>query len=306
MPEWFNDILDYELQSAPPEVLRLLPAEQVRENLSAGISRAVEMMLDIESLARYQQVCPFEGATTNDYGNKLIELDGSRKFIAEINFEGLNITKPFVDIEYSNFDVLQSIDEVADAATSSYRIFSPARISFVGVPGLAAYQSDLTVYAALLGDLKALPAPPNFERVTLHPEFDLAIYPEYSAIYSRIRERTPDHPSSQESERSLERVIKDGALFSIIVDGEWAGVFGVRKERQRFLNGYCVIEEVLKEEYRGQRLGAALQRRAIDAIDAPPETVFFGQIDAKNPASYRTAMTCGRRAVYSSYWYQLP
>src|SRR6202040_3383838 len=98
---------------------------------------------------------------------QLVELDGSRKFIAEINFEGLNITKPFVDIEYSNFDILPCIEEVAEAATSAFRLFNPPRISFVAVPGLTGYQSDLTIYAAHLGELKARPLPPNFERVTL-------------------------------------------------------------------------------------------------------------------------------------------
>src|SRR5581483_7487420 len=206
-------------------------------------------MEDYAAVQKYAELCPVAGADPVDYFNKIIELDGDRAICLVPSFENLDVERPFVLVNFSTFDVVDRLEEIWERAAFEYRTFRPVRLSFNGLPD---FDADIHTYASTFGELRARPYPSGYDRIALGAETNLDFYDRYAELYLRLKEKSPGHPSFQESRESLTRVMNDQGLFSIFVDGNWAGIFGARNEYERYLHGFCVIEEILAEEYRGQ------------------------------------------------------
>jgi RimJ/RimL family protein N-acetyltransferase len=220
-----------------------------------------------------------------------------------IHFEGRAVRKPFIRIVYSTFDPVRQLESLCEIAEFEFSLFAPLSISFFGAAGLP-YDVDTTVYSAPVLQIRDLEKPPHYQRVAVRPESDVSFYPEYEAMYAELRQTNIEPFSSQESRESLQQAVSEGLMFRILIDGDTAGFFGLRKDYDRYLSGYYVIEEVLSTRFRGRGVGAAAQRRAIEELAPPPDLV-IGMIDHRNVASWRTALRVGRKPVYSAYWFPL-
>jgi hypothetical protein len=72
------------------------------------------------------------------------------------------------------------------------------------------------------------------------------------------------------------------------------------------VRGLQVVEIVLIESARGQRLGPAVHQRFARLVaEADPATILMGTISAKNVPSLRAAQRAGRQEIGAFYWVDL-
>jgi len=300
-----SQMLRDETQRAPQLAMDLIGEANVARNILQDINSAFSQLDDPQFAVPYHKACPIEGTTVDDYYYHILSLGPDRHFICGIHFEGLNMKSPFVQIAHSTFDPFRHLPEICALVASEFAVFQPQRLGLFSQPNLANLTPDVTCYSAAFETLRAQPLPPYYDLVDLQHEIDFEFYPEYAALYERLRSVTPEHPSHQESRESLSKAIRDDALFSVSIDGNPAGFFAARRDSDRYLNGYYVIEEILSEEYRGRGYAPALQRHAIEKIAAMPSELFYGHIDRRNIPSWKVATAVGRQPVYTAYWHPI-
>lgn len=102
--------------------------------------------------------------------------------------------------------------------------------------------------------------------------------------------------------KDLRSYLAEGTLFEVFVDDEWAGIVAAFQAAEKGVSGYCVGEIVLKREFRGKRLGLAVQRKFVEKLDETRGRVLWGTIGAANTPAIRTAKRCGRVDVGGYYW----
>ena len=160
--------------------------------------------------------------------------------------------------------------------------------------------------AGRVSNLRERPAPSGFDRIVFEPfcfetgmDWYRGAYEEFHSSFPELKSWVPI--TDEEDLRTCE---KDGWIFQVRIDDNIAGL--IAAERKSFLGeaGAYMTELLLVPLFKGQGLGAALQRKLIDIL--PPEiTLIWGTIDARNKASMKTAIGLGRQVVRSEYFLTL-
>jgi GNAT superfamily N-acetyltransferase len=115
------------------------------------------------------------------------------------------------------------------------------------------------------------------------------------------------HEAEPESLEDMRDHLETGQVFEIFVDGQWAGITGVDPRSDGFaLRGFAVIEMLLAQFARGQGLGAAVQYRLAEALQASQsDDVLYGTIGSNNPPMLKTAARVGRMDLGGWIWVNL-
>jgi len=156
------------------------------------------------------------------------------------------------------------------------------------------------IYVAEFIDfLKEQPLPKNFSKIALHPATSLAWYPDYKKDYENICEKWPAFAemAQVESEETLKNQIEKQLLFEISIEGKWAGIIATDNKSEFFLNGYCIIEEFINENFRGKKLASSVQRHLINKLPSNSNEMIFGTIHYKNQPSLSTALSVKRKTA---------
>ncbi|GGR82341.1 hypothetical protein [Deinococcus sedimenti] len=220
-----------------------------------------------------------------------------------IRFEGLDVTKPFVDVSVTSRPVTRTdLPALADAARV-YAAFHPPRLRFwSAAPQVdwADLDPDRRVLAAPVGDLRGHPVP---DHLTLIPTRDTGRYADAQAAYDAVDAAHPHHPQEARllSAEDLQECIDAGTMFDVHWRGEWAGYAGTLAYPQLGLDAQVVQELLLAPHARGRGLGAALStllaRHLPDA-----EQLLSGTIHGRNRGALHAATRAGRQDVGGWWW----
>jgi hypothetical protein len=150
-------------------------------------------------------------------------------------------------------------------------------------------------HVAHLRSLPLLPSPASI--IALRAPSDLAFYPRYESAHAEVsRGFTPLMRASVrlESGETLAKCRNEGALFEILIDGEWAGIIAATRESGLGLPGFQIAEEILTAPFRGRGLAKPVQREFVAQLPAKDDDFLSGMILAENRPSLRTALGVGR------------
>lgn len=303
-------------QSVHPLVKQWIPAEQIRSQLVAELEDAFHLTEDLQFATRFQKSCPIKGTTKSDYLHRVISLEAGGYVLAGIRFKGLNTAFPFVDVLACDFplDSAKVLRHLIDGIREAFTVFSPqqVRIRFGshedGIPLESFHVTpDLSYFAAPVTFLQQQPHPKNYDAVCLERYTDTDFYPRYQVVHDKFRESSPTLadeilPSSLEDFRNC---IANGYVYEVGVKGQWAGVIAVWRHSEYGMYGYCIQEEILASDFRGQGFGAAMLRHLIEHIEGDDHTLLFGHIHPKNVASLTTARRVGLIEVGGYFFIEL-
>ena len=259
--------------------------------------------------SRFAAYCPVPGANTTDYAARVLDMGPHGTALAGIRFHRLDAHRPFVLVEVWHRPVSATAEGFCAALAAAFSVFAPpeAHLFAAADPGLPGAKAARTVLAAPLARLRQRPAPAALGRVTLTPAPAVTRTEELLiALYEAFYDRRPDLRDrvTPASTALLRECAALGALWWVEVDGERAGLLGLRRQDFRGLPGVEVVEEILAPAWWGQGLGPALQRRAFDHLSTDGSVCVWGTIDADNTASERTALRTGRRPLGA--WWTVP
>jgi L-amino acid N-acyltransferase YncA len=138
----------------------------------------------------------------------------------------------------------------------------------------------------------------------------LEFYPRYAETYAAIYQERSwlPHEAEPESLEDMQEHLETGHVFEVLVDGQWAGITGAEHRSDEFaLCGFVVLEMLLAKFARGQALGAAVQYRLAEALQASsqPSDVLYGTIGSNNPPMLKTAARVGRVDLGGWIWVNL-
>jgi L-amino acid N-acyltransferase YncA len=287
--------------------------------LEANLTDQLERDLDwLENLGEgFERNMPVSGATPSMYNHRVLEVAGMRVMLG-IRFRGGDITVPFVDLVRSSEAItsVAQVEAICDLVRQEFAIFKPLMVRFyqpshlefqIDLPGSS---GDKRVLAAPLTTIFEHPKPDGLERVSLCRANDLEFYQRYADTYAAIYRERPwlPHEAEPESLEDMQEHLETGHVFEVFVDGQWAGVTGAEHRNNEFaLRGFVVLEMLLAQFARGQGLGAVVQYRLVEALQASsaPEDVLYGTIGSNNPPMLKTAARVGRVDLGGWIWVKL-
>lgn len=306
-------LLTYAQYKVHPQVRAWLSAEAIETNLQQELDDDLERLHSDALAAEFGHYCPVQGATADDYKNRLLTV-GGLELLTGIRFLGLDMNQPFVDVMYGSKPVLtpEQLSHVRDAIRLEFAVFKPKRLRFYVASELPQLTDagDKRLIAAPLGVMLTQPRPDAFERVALRRAESLRFYPEYAAIYRELYAEKPQLQAvaRAESEDDMQGYLGAGQLFEVFVDGAWAGVTAVYKDVNTGLSGFCVGEIVLAKAFRGQGSGSSVQLQLASQLayqGAGQSELLFGTIGAVNVSARRAALRAGRIDLGGHIWVPL-
>ncbi len=310
-------VVEAKLRQLAPPLSRWYDDAALRGNLRPVLAAEVRRVFDDDLAEEYRASCPLPGTTAADFRNRWLDLPGVGHALAGIRFERGDLARPFLDVIVTT-EPPRTTDEYRGLNEPLARHFTPfgpryvqhfvpshVALDLAALGGGAAWKQRFL--AAPIAAMQQLPIPPGYERVALTVPPNLDFYPLYAAVYDDLHAERPAHRDYAwaETRDDLADYAADGALFEVLVDGRWAGVVaGIRNEEQG-VRGFVVAEIVLSRAFRGQGLGAAVQRRFVEALPPTDGGILYGIIHADNRSAIATAKRCGREDVGGYLWLAL-
>jgi len=119
----------------------------------------------------------------------------------------------------------------------------------------------------------------------------------FHALHPELKNRV-----TPESLVDLRSCGQEGSLFEVKVGDKSAGLIAAHSGQQAPLRGWCVWEEFLYEEFRGQGLATVMQRLLVHNLPPREGDSLFGTIDYRNLPSLKTALGVGRIIVGTRFF----
>ncbi len=300
--------LPLELAHCPTFILERLGQDEVEKRLNQSIATNIQRLNDDEFGKQGYKHCQIPNTQPDDYKYRLLETPLGTA-ITSIRFIGGDLSKPAVFLIHKDFelDTAEKIKQTAQFIAQEYAVFKPQRIRWYS-PQIDYHliakndfiQGDLVFIAEFIDWLKQQPFPPNYDQVQLKPAQSIQEwYPQYKASYEGLYKENPNFKemASLESKETLQYLVDKNLLYEIWIENTWAGIIGVDKDSELFMEGYLVYEELLIDKFRGKKLGAATQRKMLEQLPITGQEMLFGTIHYKNTPSIKTALKVGRKTV---------
>lgn len=243
------------------------------------------------------------GPAAPAYLNRWVTVSADLHAMLSIRFEGLDVTKPFVDVSVTSRPIVRAdLPALADAARV-YAAFHPPRLrvwSAAPLTDWADLDPDRRVLAAPVGHLRGHPVP---EGLTLTPTADTSRYADAQAAYDAVDAAHPHHPYEARllPAEDLQECIDAGTMFDVHWRGGWAGYAGTLAHPQLGLDAQVVQELLLAPHARGHGLGAALSTLLARHLPDPAQ-VLSGTIHGRNRGALNAATRAGRHDVGGWWW----
>ena len=309
--DWMERYLVFRLAKCHPRLLGWQGEEKTRANLEGSLKGELRWLGDQSVLEGYAKHCPVEGASPEEYGIHFLRLEDRGALLAGIQFYGLDLKRAFVHVSAMDFELDASgVADLGRLLADEFKVFRPkwfriwidAADSPLGdLPGAWV---DSYFLAGQLGEIQTSDPPRESSRVSLVAEPELESFAAYEECF---REFHKLHPGTEQwlevcDREAIEGCAKAGANFRVHVDGDPAGWMAAKQDESGPLNGWQVVEELLETRYRGQKLGAAMQRAMLDTL--PARDLIWGTIDPRNAPSVATARRVGREVVAGYLFFQ--
>ncbi len=246
------------------------------------------------------------GPPAEAYLNRWAAVTPDLNAMLSIRFEGMDVSKPFVDISVTSRPV--SVDDLAalaQAARQEYAAFRPPRLRFWSAGAMpSSLRPDQRVLAAPLSELRGGAVAPG---LSLRPTADLSHYAQAQAAYAAVDAAHPAHPRQARlvSGEDLQCAIEAGTMFDVLWEGGWSGYAGTLPDTQLGLPAQVVQELLLAPHARGQGLGSSLSTLLARHLPADGR-VLSGTIHGENRGALTAARRAGRQDVGGWWWLDLP
>lgn len=300
-----SDFVSTRVAACHPRLLEWQGAEASCTILDRWLREHVEWLRDEAALENYAKHCPVPGAEVEDYGIRSLRLEGSGNLLAGIHFYGCNIKRPFVHVTATDFELSgKNIRLLSKMLEREFEVFRPDRFRvwidgendpLVQLPGA---DIDNWFLAGSLAAISERAAPDQRSRISLEADPEVDSYGQFTECYAGYHDEQPGTAewNSAADRDLLEKCAKEDGYFRVHVDGEPAGWIAAGVKEEAMLRGWCMMDELLEPSFRGQGLGAAMQRAFLDALPER-EPIIWGTIDPRNEPSIRTAKGVGREIV---------
>ena len=307
-----SDLVDlfepYECSRLAPLTAVGLDPDRVPGYVRPEIEEDLATVDSVDFARWFRGYCPVDGASEDDYRRRLLEVETTPALtiMIGIRFLGGDTSQPFIEIERRSRALTgpEDLRSVRDRLRSELEVFGAPRLRLFLIPEeeklLTRLDSepDLRWVIGHVAHLRSRPLPPSpASTITLRAPSDLAFYPRYESAHAEVsRGFTPHMRASVrlESREMLARCRDDGALFEILIDGEWAGIIAASRGSGLGLPGFVIAEEILAAPFRGPGLAKPVQREFIAQLPAKEDDFLIGMILAENLPSLRTALGVGR------------
>lgn len=303
-----DKFMSYELSKIPEPVIKIIGEEKLKENMKSMIKKISEQIDNDISANKYMEYSDHHNKYLEDYRMHLTHFGESHSVVSRISFrEDENGKKPLINIIMKNFDFLNFMDtdEFLKSIYGKYKNFNPVFLRFFEFSEKDADNKFITEDNFVIGHVKSIQKnrkPLKYNEVSLEKMNDLSFYDKYFEEHILAKtEITMFENERTETKEDFEFYQKNGVVYKVITDNKYAGIYTIIKSQMNYLSGYHVIEQFLFKEFRGRNLAAAVQRKAIDSIDAEEDEFIFGTIYPHNKTSLKTALKCGRY-VAGSYF----
>ncbi len=238
--------------------------------------------------------------------NRWVAVGNDLHAMLSMRFEGMDVTKPFVDATPMTRSPLPSdLPALAAIAQEVYGIHNPRYVRLWSAePDVPGTQPDRRFLAAPISELQPHDVPPG---LVLVPAKAVEHYDEARRAYDAVDADHPHHAdeASLQDRDDLEEAAAEGLLFDVTVNGEWAGYTAavIKPDDALGLPAYVVLELVLAKPYRGHGYGPHLSTLLAQALPDPTR-ILIGTIHADNHGARTAALTAGRHDIGG--WLQLP
>ncbi|ULH15436.1 hypothetical protein MF271_16170 [Deinococcus sp. KNUC1210] len=284
-----------------PLTRRWLPDEQRLPLLADAHEEALELATSLEIAAMRAAHFGFDHVEPEEYLDRWTAVSGDLSALLSIRFEGLDRTRPFVNVSgLSRPWTMADLPALRQAALGLFGAFGPHYLRLFSaepIDALPGLERDRRFLAAPLAELAATSAdiPPE---LTLRPTLDDTHLHAAQAAYAATDLQHPAHArqASVLDAEQLAEAVEAGSMFDVLVGGVWAGYVGTLPHDKLGLPADSVQELLLTPAFRGRGYGPHLTTLLARALPATGR-VLFGTIDADNRGARAAALRAGRLDV---------
>ena len=163
---------------------------------------------------------------------------------------------------------------------------------------------DQWIVAGLVSQLRERPLRPQCERVRLISTNPAEAVTYADEVLARVIKQTPEVATWTEAATldQLTRCAKTGALCTIEIDGQRAGIIAAARDDANGMRGFQVYEILLDDHARGRGFGPAAMQLLCQILPAKAGDTLWGTIDGGNGASIGNGLAVGREKTAAFVW----
>lgn len=252
-----------------------------------------------------------------EYLNKIVKLSDGTSCLAGIRFLGGDGTKPFVNITALTRRADEVSPRVLSEVLGAWHVFAPETVRIAVLPPvLAMAERKSTDLDSLFFDQVLVGAPHSTILRAAEPATVLDVYvapadptdvwkPYIREMALLMREpfwRSVTRPELRED-------IEDAARAGLVFEArdrhtdEWCGIFALNSSNRFDPRRALRVQDLLvAAKFRGNGLGAFMQRKALQRVSSKGNPIVFGTIAWRDQASWRTALRVGRVPLRAWKW----
>jgi hypothetical protein len=290
----------------PSEIVQYLDLEIIKSNLSKDYKFIERKCTDLDLAQEYKNLVDVANTSPSDYLNKELCIDGIWCFIS-LRFFGLDVNKPFIGLDFfdCSYNVLLSKwGDLKLEIFQEYEIFQPFAIS-ICIPNSIhidqynlSFQYDVDLYAKPISKIVHMQS--NFITIEKILQFSEQEYDKYIEEYKLFNaQKHINEFLKPEKFSDIQKWCISDKVFKVFRDKEWVGLFILEKDSTNVIHGYCVVEKLVFEKYRGNNISSIAHELILASDFDPNEKGFiFGTIYHDHRASQISAEKVGRVCVY--------
>lgn len=273
----------------------IIDTEKVITDIATNIEKTtIHLQMD-ETTKKRHNFFNILGAKSNDYREKIIELDNRAQAIVGIRFFGLDNNKPFLSVK-TNFQINNSKEqqELFKNLAEYFSVFSPKQIQvFSPIPPT----SSAITQILMMGNTSNVPKLETdifLKQVKKNEDY----YSWYSQQYDLFHKNRPDLKEivTMNSKDLMDESKENGLLYIAYKKSEKIGL--IAGEKADFLGKKCLyINDILVgNDFKKQGYGKIIQNNFIHIMKNQCELI-FGTIHPQNIPSLKTSISNGRIPV---------
>lgn len=239
-----------------------------------------------------------------DFKERIIQLGENDFILAGIRFNGMDVTKPFVSVWSSTLELSElKIGGMRNIIRKEFSVFDPYAFqmrlpSSMAVPMDS--EADRFVIAGLIEEMEGL----SSSGIVLETPKEIDFYEKYKDEYELFHQMHPAlaREVKREDKIDLQDALRKNLLFTIYIDGTFAGLIAGYESDYNGIKGVCILEELLFHSYRGKGYGPQIQNAFANKLRGKYK-ILWGTISAKNAPSLKTALSNRRKVIETDYFF---
>lgn len=281
----------------------------LKKEIASNLDQLAELSLPEVYIERFNYF-KLDGATAEDFRERILEVEKDKFIMAGIRFRGLNVNKPFISI-VTNFEITSDrLSSLADLIKKEFSIFNPIAFQFHLPSEVELIDPKLGVdrytIAGAIENLIEHKLPERVEKIEIVELNDTEFYDEYLKEYKVFHEKNHNLKDEvkPESLEDFKEAISNQLLYKIIIDDKHAGIIAGSASDYYGVKGVCILEEILYDSFKGKGHGVYLQKEFAKKLRGRYQ-ILWGTISSLNQPSLKTAFRNGRKVEEIEYSFKI-